>query len=473
VTSKTYKIPDVLLKTRFEAEDLSLHVITGPHVGTTLRIQQELIRIGRADWCDLILHRDRAVSSVHCECWLDERGLRIRDLGSRNGISIEGCPIFDAYLVPGVPLKVGGSILLLKSHNQRKNFAVAYFDKSGTLFGKSRELRKIFSMLPKIAQRKVPTVLSGETGTGKSTIAKAIHLQSDSPKSPFIVVNCGALPEALIESELFGYEKGAFTGADRLHQGLLEQANGGTLFLDEIAELPLTLQPKLLDVLERKMVRRLGGKVEHPVEFRLITATNRDLSQEVDEGRFREDLYFRISVVHLEVPPLRNRKEDLPFLVKHILEKIEPSRNLAISQDAMVLLSRQAWPGNIRQLYNTLMGASTFIEGDVIEVEDLQLPKLFRRTSQETQQPLHQEERKSTFGQDELPNPMPRLPLGSHNPPVALKEVLEDAEQILIRRALEERGRNVADAAVLLDLSESWLYNRMRRYKIPAKRKSK
>ena len=324
-----------LTSTRRSTEDTSLIVVDGPEEGKRLHLDKELIRIGRAEWCDLILTADPWVSNVHCEIWLEEEGLRVRDLVSRNGIRVNGLQVFDALLPLGARLEIGQSTIELRSHNQKREIEVHYADESGTLIGRSQGMRKIFSMLSRLKKSDISVSLQGETGTGKTSVARALHLQSERKDGPFVVVNCGALPANLIEAALFGHEKGAFTGADRRHLGFFQQANGGTLFFDEVAELPLSLQPKLLDVLERRVIRRLGDDKEIPVDFRLITATHRDLRKLSKEGSFREDLFFRITVVELEIPPLRDRREDIPLLTEGLLKETAQENTYTLTTGAM------------------------------------------------------------------------------------------------------------------------------------------
>ncbi len=247
-------------------KDFALLVVEGPYVGKAFALERELTRIGRSDWCDISLTEDAWVSNLHCECWLDELGVRVRDLKSRNGVQVEGLVILEAYIPIHGKLQVGQSVFQLTSRHQKREIAIPYQDKSGFLIGKNREMRTIFSMIERLGKRKVNTLLRGETGVGKTSIAKAIH-DADDASAPFVIVNCGALPASLIEAALFGHEKGAFTGAEKAHKGFFQQAHGGTLFLDEIAELPLGLQPKLLDVLERHVVRPLGERRSSPLRF--------------------------------------------------------------------------------------------------------------------------------------------------------------------------------------------------------------
>ena len=205
--SKTRTAFGGLYTTKRVTGDFSLVVMDGPHQGEVLRLDREFVRIGRAEWCDLSLNRDDLVSKIHCECMLEERGVRLRDLGSRNGILLGGYQVFDAYLREDGEFKLGNTTVRLQSHHQSQEIEINYQDESGTLVGRGPHMRKLFSMMPRLAQRRVTTLLLGETGTGKTSVARAIHLQHAGEEAPFVVVNCGALPSGLIEAQLFGYEK--------------------------------------------------------------------------------------------------------------------------------------------------------------------------------------------------------------------------------------------------------------------------
>ncbi len=478
--SKTRTSLAGLYSSSLSIEDCSLLVIGGPHQGMQFRLEHEVTRIGRADWCDIVLKLDPLVSTIHCELWLDERGVRIRDLKSRNGVIIEGYPVFDAYLKEDAVFEIGDSTFQLKFHHQTRELSIQYQDDSGTLVGKSAPMRKLFSLLGRLAQRKVMTLLTGETGTGKTTVARAIHLQSDHAEQPFVVVNCGALPSTLIESLLFGYEKGAFTGANARHKGFFQQANGGTLFLDEIAELPIDLQPKLLDVIERRKVRPLGSEKEYDVDFHLIAATLRHLPSEIEAGRFREDLYFRLSVFELEVPPLRERIEDFSLIVEKLMEELSPDEPIGFTKAAMDKLKSYLWPGNIRQLRNILERSLVFLEGNIVSEDELSLPKLNDGASTTSSQPgasslagtNSSATMASTHPLDEsLLAVLPTYPLSEQYEPIDLKIVLGDVEKNLISQALIESERDVQEAAALLSVSPPWLYTRIRKYELRTKNK--
>ncbi|HET9982450.1 MAG TPA: sigma-54 dependent transcriptional regulator [Longimicrobiales bacterium] len=256
---------------------------------------------------------------------------------------------------------------------------VARLSRTGTaappgIVAASRPMQEIFQLLARAAQSRHPLLITGESGTGKELIAREIHRASG--RGDFVAINCAALPENLLESELFGHERGAFTGADREKPGLFEAADGGTLFLDEIAELPLPLQPKLLRALEQGEVRRVGSTKPRAVDVRIVAATNRDIEDEAHEGRFRDDLFWRLNVLHIHVPPLRERPADIPLLAEHFLARAAvdggaPHTPRAIAAEAMALLTAYPWPGNVRELRNAIERAATLAHTDEIRAEDL------------------------------------------------------------------------------------------------------
>jgi DNA-binding NtrC family response regulator len=242
------------------------------------------------------------------------------------------------------------------------------------MIGSGPAMQRVFELVKKVAPANASVVVTGESGTGKEVVARAIHSLSQRKEKPFVALNCGAIPPTLIESELFGYERGAFTGADQRRLGNFELAHGGTLFLDEIGELPVEMQGKFLRVLEERKVRRLGGKSEVEVDVRVLCATNRDLKEEIKRGRFREDLYFRLHVFTIQLPALKERREDVPLLVQHFVEKFngETGKHVqGVTPGAMNVLQGYAWPGNIRELRNTVERAMILTDGDVIDEEHL------------------------------------------------------------------------------------------------------
>ncbi len=344
-----------------ELPRLALLVLSGEGRGDEVRVDQDLFRIGKSRDNDLVL-RDQTVSRTHCEILREARGYLLRDLGSTNGTLLDGAEIREAYLRPGSIVTVGEVELKVRTFAERIEILPSERTSFGEVVGKSLAMRQIFGLLERLAPSDATVLLGGETGTGKDVVARAIHAASPRRERPMIVVDCGAVVGSLIESELFGHEKGAFTGATMARQGAFELADGGTLFLDEIGELPLDLQPKLLRVLEQRSFRPVGGNKERRVDIRVVAATKRNLKMEVERGKFREDLYFRLAVVPIELPPLRERLEDLPLLVERLLAQLSAEHPdqppLEIAPAALNALAEHEWPGNVRELRNVLARAA-------------------------------------------------------------------------------------------------------------------
>ncbi len=349
-----------------EMPRLALVVLTGDGRGREHVMDSDLFRIGKSRDNDLVLS-DQTVSREHCEIVREARGYLLRDLGSTNGTLLDGAEIREVFLRPGSILTVGKIELKVRTFAERIEVLPSEKDFFGDVVGHSQSMRQIFGLLERLAPSDATVLLGGETGTGKDVLARSIHGASPRKDRPMIVVDCGAVVGTLIESELFGHEKGAFTGASAHRQGAFELADGGTLFLDEIGELPLDLQPKLLRVLEQRSFRRVGGNKEIRVDIRVVAASKRNLKMEVERGKFREDLYFRLAVVPVELPPLRERLDDLPLLVERLLEDLSKEQPddppLQIGKSALDALAGHDWPGNIRELRNVLARAAYLARG--------------------------------------------------------------------------------------------------------------
>jgi DNA-binding NtrC family response regulator len=332
------------------AVGIQVMVLSGSAKGT-VRPLGEKLRIGKATDNDLVLSDD-TVSRHHCELTRSSAGINIRDLQSTNGTKVGGARVSEAIVQPGAVLKVGEVEISLRPAGRHVEVLPSDKNWFGAAIGQSLPMRSIFGMLERIAKTEATVLLEGETGTGKDVLARAIWTESARAQGPFVVVDCGAVSYSLIESELFGHERGAFTGAVAARQGAFELADTGTLFLDEIGELPLDVQPKLLRVLETREFRRVGGNKTVKADVRVVAATKRNLLREVQAGKFREDLYFRLAVVPITVPSLRARREDIPMLVEHILKA--SGGGLSVSDETMQGLAAHDWPGNVRELRNVL-----------------------------------------------------------------------------------------------------------------------
>ena len=291
---------------------------------------------------------DRAVSRLHAEIEVKNDGVWVRDLGSRNGTWVEGVLVQSGRIPPqGGRLKVGSTTLTVSLSGKPASVPLWPHDRFGPLYARSEVMRELFLRLAQYAETDSAVLVQGETGTGKELVAQAVHEMSARAAGPFIVVDCAALPETLLESELFGHAKGAFTGAAGAREGAFEAAHGGTVFLDEIGELPLSMQPKLLRILESQTLRRIGETEHRRVDVRFVSATNRDLQSMVGTGAFREDLYFRLAVLPVHIAPLRARPDDVPLLVEHFLAK---KPGVHIDAGMMSDLMSHPWTGNVREL---------------------------------------------------------------------------------------------------------------------------
>ena len=306
------------------------------------------------------------------------------------------------------------------------------------IIGTSNRIREVLEMAGRVAASDASVLITGESGTGKELLAKGIHYNSGRSDGPFVAINCAAIPENLIESELFGHVKGAFTGAVRDREGKFELAGGGTLFLDEIGDLRVDLQAKILRALQERHVDRVGGRHPVPVDVRIIAATNRDIERAVREGSFREDLYYRLSVVTLHIPPLRERREDVPLLAGHFLKKFNPSDGIRLDQDALSLLTGYGWPGNVRELENVVQRASVLRRGDIVTAADL--PDKLRKEKTSVESIILN-----------LPDEGIRL---------------EELEKNLIIKALEKHNNNQTRAAEYLGITRPTLIYRLEKYGI-------
>ncbi len=331
----------------------SVTVASGPDAGRSLRVDASLGRalVGQSAACNLRL-TDREVSRRHLALEVGAHGLRAIDLGSTNGTFVGTIRIADAWLSGGESVRIGGSTLRVEITAPPARVPVSREARFGRVLGASIAMRRLYPLLERIAASDVPVVLEGETGTGKELVAESIHEKSAREGKPFVVFDCTAVPPSLIESHLFGHEKGAFTTALSSRRGVFEQANGGTLLIDEIGELEPALQPKLLRALERGEVQRVGGDTWLKVDVRVLAATRRDLDHEVQAGRFREDLFYRLAVARVELPPLRERKGDVELLARFFWRKLGGAED--VTPEILARFEDHDWPGNVRELRNAV-----------------------------------------------------------------------------------------------------------------------
>jgi DNA-binding NtrC family response regulator len=445
---------------------------------------QANIAIGAMEDNDLVIEDD-TVSRYHCRIYQDENSYLLQDLDSTNGTFVNRVRIKEAFLKPGCTVTVGKTDIKFQSLDERVEILPSNREAYGDIVGKSVRMREIFGILEKIAPTGVTVVIEGETGTGKEVVARTVHDTSLRSNGPFVVFDCGAVPENLIESELFGHEKGSFTGAIMSRQGLFEMAQGGTIFLDELGELNLDLQPKLLRALEQREVRRVGSNKPVKIDVRIIAATNRNLQDEVKAGRFREDLYYRLSVVRLVLPPLRERREDLPLLVKHFLRNSSFNRQggtnkmrlKGISRDALDCLMNYNWPGNVRELANVIERACSFAETEYVQPEDLPehvsgIGIVQRRSapSDETSQAdnlvVGNAGVPMGLQSDASPNAMP---IGLESTFKAAKEQwVATFERDYITNLLRKNAANISHAAREADIDRKYFRKLMKKYEVDA-----
>jgi DNA-binding NtrC family response regulator len=377
-----------------------LAIREGNDAGMVVASEDTELTIGAAPKNHMVL-RDPTVSRHHCVITVTGRGFFLRDLGSRNGTLVNGVQVESAYLQPGAELRLGMTTMVFETVAEPLRQPISRESNFGEIIGHSPAMRRIFAMLPRVAAADTTVLLEGETGTGKGMMAEGIHAASPRVRYPFVVVDCGAIPPALFESELFGHERGAFTGANNTRVGAFEAAQNGTVFIDEIGELPLDLQPKLLRALDRRRITRVGGSHAIDLNVRVIAATNRDLRQEVNRGRFRADLYYRLNIVHMRLPSLAERVDDVPLLVQHLYAQRAGGRRAPAS--LVERLAAREWPGNVRELRNAIERIVVLDESDAGA---------------------------------QTPTPMPRSPHGT-NPPPFLDNEASFGEGVSFRSAKE------------------------------------
>jgi transcriptional regulator with PAS, ATPase and Fis domain len=417
-------------------------VSRGPDAGACTDTATAPVRIGTAAENDLVLGDD-TVSRRHCELEPTAEGVRVRDLHSTNGVLLQGVRLRDATVTGDFVLQMGDSTIAVEHLPETVDRELAAGDRFVDLLGRSARMRELFADLERIAPSDATLLIEGETGTGKDLVAESVHVSSSRSGGPFVVLDCGAVAPTMIESELFGHERGAFTGAQGQHIGVFEQADGGTLFLDEVGELQPALQPKLLRVLEKRQLRRIGGTQTISVDLRIIAATNRNLRAEVAQGRFREDLYYRLAAAQVWVPPLRDRLEDLEQLVEHFLSLEQPPRSLEqVPADVWEMFRAHHWPGNVRELRNAV-----------------------QRWAITPDRPLaHAGDRASPAVEDEASSSA-ALPLR-----LARRQASDRFERDYLRAVLARAHGNVTHAAGLAEISRQMMQKLMRKHGLGGER---
>ena len=348
-----------------------LTCVSGPDAGTSWVVDRDVTIIGSLAESGIKL-RDTTVSRRHAEIVRMKDGVVLRDCGSTNGTFVGDVRVREVFLTPETRFRVGKTHLVFTPADEVIEITPSESERLDRMVGRSVAMREVFGIFERVAPTDLTVLVTGETGTGKELAARAVHNLSKRKRNAFRVFDCGAAPETLIESELFGHEKGSFTGAVQNREGVFEAASGGTIFLDEIGELPLDLQPKLLRVLEQREVRRVGSGRVRPVDVRVVAATNRDLREEVKAGRFREDLYYRLAVVEVKLPALRERLVDMNLLVEHLLRRASHNPGvIGLSHEVLDLFEAYHWPGNVRELNNVIERSIPFTDGTKITLEAL------------------------------------------------------------------------------------------------------
>ena len=416
----------------------ALVVADGPDRGKSFVVapgQPSRVLAGASPACELRL-TDRQVSRRHVAFELTGARLRVTDLGSTNGTFVQGVAMLDAYLGGGELVYIGQTTLRVDLVAAIEKVQLSAATRFGRLVGASAEMRKLYPLCERIAASNVPVIIEGETGTGKEVLAESLHEKGPRAGGPFVVFDCTAVPPNLVESALFGHERGAFTGATETRKGVFEEGIGGTILLDELGDLELALQAKLLRVLERSEVQRVGSNRWIRVDTRVLAATRRDLDHEIQAGRFRDDLYFRLAVARIELPPLRRRAGDVTVLAQHFWKQLAP-KGIPFPATFAQRLEDYAWPGNVRELHNAV--ARRVALGDLASIETARAsaadsPLIAADSAPSSVQSRGRDLIEEVLGLD--------LPL-----PRARQRVIDEFERRYMQRVLAEHGGNVGNAA--------------------------
>jgi transcriptional regulator with GAF, ATPase, and Fis domain len=432
-----------------------VRVLAGPDEGSKKRVERGSLLVGASSSNDLVLS-DSRVSRAHLELRVLEKGLHIRDLGSRNGVYLGRVKVPECTVSESAVLRLGDTELLVEPVEETLEIDDRQ-DHLGNMVGGSAAMRHVFGLIKQVGPVDVGVLIEGETGTGKELVAQEIHRLSNRKGTAPIVIDCGALPEGLVESELFGHVRGSFTGAVSDRDGAFKLADQGTLFLDEIGELPPEMQPKLLRVLETSRFRPVGGRTEEQVNVRIVAATSRDLADEVSKGRFRPDLFYRLAVVRLRMPPLRERLGDMPALIQRLAGGIFPEP-LTIPEATMNQLQSHHWPGNVRELRNVLRQALALRRDGI-----LSLPEGWSSQGSVMQASDISGEHVSPSG-DHAPPPLFDDITGDYRE--AKRTAIDRFETGYLQNLLERHAWNVSAAAREAGVDRNYLHRLMKRHGI-------
>ena len=429
---------------------MRLTVTTGNSEGTVLTTDRDVVRLGSSPDNDVPLDDD-TVSRTHAEIVRTHEGVLLRDLSSTNGTFVGPIRVREVFLPDQSTFRLGRTELAFTTEDEVFDVVPTPEDHLEGLVGRSVNMRAVFAIVERVAPTNLTVLVTGETGTGKELVSRAIHDRSARRDGPFEVFDCGAVAQSLVEAELFGHERGAFTGAHQARPGVFERAHGGTVFLDELGELPPPVQAALLRVLEQREVRRVGGQRTRPVDVRVVAATNRDLRDEVDEGRFRQDLYYRLAVVELHLPPLRDRLEDLPLLTRHLLQTAGfPHPVTGVSDEVMAAFEAWRWPGNVRELRNILLRSIPFTDGTTLGLDALPAALQHAGSAPGGEAPG-----------EGLTLPGPDVPF--HD---AKERIMEAFEKHYLETLMEQTGGNLSRAARLAGVDRKTVARLLKRHQI-------
>jgi DNA-binding NtrC family response regulator len=425
---------------RIKLECIELEVTSGPEAGSRRKVSLPSVKIGTAADNDLVL-ADRTVSRHHAEIRITAQGLVVRDLESTNGTFCNGVRVIEAFLQPDVHCAFGETEIRINLCTEERQYEISHEKRLGHLVGATEPMRELYGLLRAVAPSSATILITGESGSGKEVVARTLH-ELSGRAGPLVVFDASVTDPEMVRNDLFGHVKGAFTGASGTREGAFRRADGGTLFIDEIGELPLELQPRLLRALESREVLPVGSDQPVKVDVRVLAATHRDLEAMVQEGGFRADLYFRLSVITVRVPPLRAIKDDIPLLIRNFLSQL--GLQCRLSARALNAMDAYDWPGNVRELRNVLERTTVLCQGQEIEPEHLRLfsPPPPRPTA---------------------PEPAPASePASAPSAPAQLKSL----ERQMIKEAIERNGNNKAAAARELGIPLSTLKRRIAEYQI-------